>query len=232
MMGNVRDTLKEVAAAILPVTAVVVVLQIIYIRLPLEAMLQFLIGAAFVGIGFFLFLLGVTAGLLPVGEMIGKRLPKTKNIFTIVGTGFLLGLVVTIAEPDVRVLAKQIDQVSGGAIGSSVLVMSVAIGLATFVALAMIRSIFSIPIHLLLIGGYVLVFALSFFVPHEYVAISFDAGGVTTGPMAVPFILALGVGVASVLRSGSSAASEGFGLIGLASIGPILAIMLLGVLFQ
>lgn len=231
-MGNVKETIKEVAAAILPVTVVVILLQIIFMRLPLEALLQFLIGAAFVSIGFFLFLLGVTAGLLPVGEMIGKKLPKTKNIFVIVGTGFLLGLVVTIAEPDVRVLAKQIDQVSGGAIGSEILVFSVALGLATFVALAMIRSIFSIPIHLLLIAGYVLVFALSSFVPHDYVAISFDAGGVTTGPMAVPFILALGLGVASVLRSGSSAAGEGFGLIGLASIGPILAIMLLGVLFQ
>lgn len=231
-MGNVRDTFKEVAAAILPVTVVVIILQIIFIRLPLEALLQFLIGAAFVGTGFFLFLLGVTAGLLPVGEMIGKQLPKTRNVFVIVGTGFLLGLVVTIAEPDVRVLTKQINQVSNGEIGAGMLVLSVALGLAIFVALAMIRIIFSIPIHFLLIGGYVLVFALSFFVPNEFIAISFDAGGVTTGPMAVPFILALGVGVASVLRSGSSAAGEGFGLIGLASIGPILAIMLLGVLFQ
>lgn len=231
-MGNVRDTFKEVAAAILPVTVVVIILQIIFIRLPLEALLQFLIGAAFVGLGFFLFLLGVTAGLLPIGEMIGKQLPKTRNIFIIVGTGFLLGLVVTIAEPDVRVLTKQINQVSDGEIGAGMLVLSVALGLAIFVALAMIRIIFSIPIHFLLIGGYVLVFALSFFVPNEFIAISFDAGGVTTGPMAVPFILALGVGVASVLRSGSSAAGEGFGLIGLASIGPILAIMVLGVLFQ
>lgn len=231
-MENVRETFKEVAAAILPVTIVVIILQVIFIRLPLEAMLQFLIGAAFVGIGFFLFLLGVTAGLLPVGEMIGKRLPKTRNAYLIVGTGFLLGLVVTIAEPDVRVLAKQISFVSEGEIGSGILVLSVALGLAVFVALAMIRIIFSIHIHNLLIGGYVLVFALSFFVPHEFIAISFDAGGVTTGPMAVPFILALGVGVASVLRSGSSAAGDGFGLIGLASIGPILAIMLLGVFFR
>ncbi len=231
-MENVRDTFKEVAAAILPVTVVVILLQIVFIQLPLEALLQFLIGAAFVGLGFFLFLLGVTAGLLPVGEMIGKQLPKTRNIFIIVGTGFLLGFVVTIAEPDVRVLTKQINLVSDGAIGAGMLVLSVALGLAIFVALAMIRIIFSIPIHYMLIGGYVLVFTLSLFVPNEFIAISFDAGGVTTGPMAVPFILALGVGVASILRSGSSAAGEGFGLIGLASIGPILAIMILGVLFQ
>lgn len=231
-MENVKDTLKEVAAAILPVTIVVLILQLTLIRLPLEAFLQFLIGAAFVSIGFFLFLLGVTAGLLPVGEMIGKRLPRTRKKSLIIGTGFLLGLVVTIAEPDVRVLARQIDGVSHGEIPSGVLVLSVALGLAIFVALAMVRTIFSIPLHYLLIGGYALVFGLAFFVPDEYVAISFDSGGVTTGPMAVPFIMALGVGVASVLRNGSPASSEGFGLIGLASIGPILALMLLGVLFQ
>ncbi|KOF12014.1 hypothetical protein AC739_00405 [Planococcus glaciei] len=231
-MENVKDTFKEVAAAILPVTIVVIILQVALMRLPLEALLQFLVGVVFVSIGFFLFLLGVTAGLLPVGELIGKKLPKTKKSWLIIGTGFLLGLAVTIAEPDVRVLAKQIDQVSAGEISSGILVMAVALGLAIFVAAAMVRTIFSIPIHYMLIGGYVLVFALSMFVPDTFVSISFDAGGVTTGPMAVPFILALGVGVASVLRAPSASSSEGFGLIGLASIGPILAIMLLGVLFQ
>lgn len=230
-MENVKDTFKEVASAILPVTIVVIILQVALIRLPLEALLQFLIGVAFVSIGFFLFLLGVTAGLLPVGEMIGKRLPNTKKSWLIIGTGFLLGIAVTVAEPDVRVLATQIDEVSGGTISSNILILSVAFGLAIFVALAMVRTIFRIPIHYMLIGGYILVFLISMLVPEAFVAISFDAGGVTTGPMAVPFILALGVGVASVLRNGSSD-SEGFGLIGLASIGPVLAVMILGVLFR
>ncbi|PSL36409.1 uncharacterized protein DUF1538 [Planomicrobium soli] len=230
-MENVKDTFKEVASAILPVTIVVIILQVALIRLPLEALLQFLIGVAFVSIGFFLFLLGVTAGLLPVGEMIGKKLPKTKKSWLIIGTGFLLGIAVTVAEPDVRVLATQIDEVSGGTISSNILILSVAFGLAIFVALAMVRTIFRIPIHYMLIGGYILVFLISMLVPEAFVAISFDAGGVTTGPMAVPFILALGVGVASVLRNGSSD-SEGFGLIGLASIGPVLAVMILGVLFK
>ena len=230
-MDNVKDTFKEVAAAILPVAIVVIILQIALIRLPLEALLQFLIGIVFVSMGFFLFLLGVKAGLLPIGEQIGKRLPKTKKAGLIIGTGFLLGIAVTVAEPDVRVLANQIDQVSEGAISSGVLIISVSLGLALFVALAMIRTIFGIPLHYILIGGYAAVFVLSFFVPEAFVPISFDAGGVTTGPMAVPFILALGVGVATVLRTGSSSSSEGFGLIGLASIGPVLAVMLLGVFF-
>lgn len=230
-MDNVKDTFKEVAAAILPVAIVVIILQIALIRLPLEALLQFLIGVVFVSIGFFLFLLGVKSGLLPVGEQIGKLLPKTKKTWLIIGTGFLLGIAVTVAEPDVRVLANQIDQVSEGAVSSGILILSVSLGLALFVALAMIRTIFGIPLHYILIAGYAAVFILSFFVPEAFVPISFDAGGVTTGPMAVPFILALGVGVATVLRTGSSSSSEGFGLIGLASIGPVLAVMLLGVLF-
>lgn len=231
-MDSVKDTFKEVAAAILPVTIVVVILQVVILRLPLEALLQFLVGVLFVSTGFFLFLLGVNAGLLPIGEMIGRRLPKTKKSGLIIGTGFVLGIAVTVAEPDVRVLAKQIDQVSEGTISAGILILSVSLGLAIFVALAMIRTIFSIPVHYLLISGYAAVFILSLFVPEAFVPISFDAGGVTTGPMAVPFILALGIGVASVLRSGGSSSGEGFGLIGLASIGPVLAIMVLGVLFQ
>ncbi|WP_033542192.1 DUF1538 domain-containing protein [Planococcus sp. CAU13] len=231
-MENVRETFKEVAAAILPVTVVVIILQVAIIRMPMEALLQFLIGALFVSIGFFLFLLGVNAGLLPIGEMIGKRLPKTRNAWLIVGAGFLLGVVVTIAEPDLRVLAKQIDEVSEGTISATILILSVSLGLAIFVALAMIRTLFNIRLHYILIAGYASVFILSFFVPEAFVPISFDSGGVTTGPMAVPFILALGVGVASSLRSRDSKdGTEGFGLIGLASIGPVLAVMILGVIF-
>ena len=231
-MENVKSTFKEVASAILPVTIVVVLLQVLIIRLPLEALLQLLIGVIFVGTGFFLFLLGVNAGLLPIGELIGKKLPLTRKPWLIIGTGLVLGLAVTIAEPDVRVLANQIDDVSGGDISRNILILSVSVGLAIFVALAMVRTLFSIPIHYMLIGGYTLVFLLSFFVPEAFIPISFDAGGVTTGPMAVPFILALGIGVASVLRSDKPSSGEGFGLIGLASIGPIIAVMLLGVLYR
>lgn len=231
-MENVRETFKEVAAAILPVTIVVLIIQIALIRLPLESILQFLIGALFVSIGFFLFLLGVNAGLLPVGELIGKTLPKTKKPVLIVLTGFFLGFSATVAEPDLRVLARQIDLVSGGEIPSGILVFTVSLGLAIFVALALIRIIFSIPIHAMMIGSYSLIFLLSIFVPEDFMPIAFDAGGVTTGPMAVPFVLALGIGIASSLRKNSTRSGEGFGLIGLASVGPIFAIMILGVLFR
>src|SRR5690606_15586647 len=157
-MENVKETFKEVASAILPVTIVVLIIQIALIRLPLESILQFLIGALFVSIGFFMFLLGVNAGLLPVGELIGRKLPQTKKPLLIILTGFFLGFSATVAEPDLRVLARQIDLVSEGAIPSGTLVLTVSLGLAIFVALALIRILFSIPIHAMMVGSYSLVF--------------------------------------------------------------------------
>lgn len=229
-MDNIKETILEVILSILPITIVITILQFTLIWLPMDMFLQFLIGVLLVGAGLILFLLGVNIGLLPVGEMIGSALSKTKKVSLIVFFGFLLGLVVTIAEPDVRVLSSQVDQVSGGQIPMDVLILAVAIGVAIFVALAMVRIIFSINIVYLLAGGYALVFLLAAFTPSVFVPISFDAGGVTTGPLTVPFILSLGVGVASVMK-GKSSSSDGFGLVALASIGPILSVLLLGVIY-
>jgi hypothetical protein len=186
--------------------------------------------AFLVSIGLILFLLGVHIGLLPIGEMIGSALPKMGKAWLVVFWGFLLGFVATVAEPDVRVLALQVDQVANGAISRNLLIYTVALGVAIFVGLAMLRILLKIPITYLLVGGYGLIFLLAAFTPAHFVPISFDAGGVTTGPMTVPFILALGVGVASVLR-GKSASTDGFGLVALASIGPILAVLVLGVVY-
>lgn len=229
-MQTVKETVREVLFAVLPITLVVILLQFTLIWLPFYLFVQFLVGVVLVTAGLILFLLGVQLGMLPVGEHIGAALPKTGKAGLVVLFGFLLGFVVTVAEPDVRVLATQIDLVSAGAVSKSLLIYTVAFGVAIFVGLAMLRTLLGIPLPLLLVSGYILVFTLSAFTPVHYVPISFDAGGVTTGPMTVPFILALGVGVASVLR-GKSASTEGFGLVALASIGPILAVLLLGVFF-
>lgn len=161
----------------------------------MEVFFQFLAGVVFVGIGLILFLLGVQIGLLPVGEWIGSALSKTKKVGVIVGFGFILGLVVTVAEPDVRVLATQVDQVSGGDIPRNILIVAVALGVALFVGLSMLRIIFHVPITYLLAPGYGLVFLLALFTPPSFIPISFDSGGVTTGPLTVPFILSLGVGL-------------------------------------
>ncbi|MGP4063172.1 DUF1538 domain-containing protein [Halobacillus sp. H74] len=229
-MDNIKETVLEVILSILPITVVITILQFTLVWLPLEMFLQFLIGVLMVGIGLILFLLGVNIGLLPVGEMIGSALSKTKMVWLIVFFGFLLGLVVTIAEPDVRVLASQVDQVSSGAIPRDILIIAVALGVGIFVAIAMLRIIFNINIIYILAVGYSLVFLLAAFTPSHFVPISFDSGGVTTGPLTVPFILSLGVGVVTVMK-GKTSTSDGFGLVALASIGPILSVLILGVIY-
>ncbi|GGA83311.1 DUF1538 domain-containing protein [Ornithinibacillus halotolerans] len=229
-MDNIRETIKEVIMSIVPITIIITILQFTLIWLPMETFLQFLIGAFMVGLGLILFLLGVNVGLQPVGELIGSALSKTKKVWMIVLFGFILGVVVTIAEPDVRVLGTQVDSVSGGSIPQSILILSVALGVGIFVALAMLRIILNINIVYLLIVGYTIAFILALFTPATFVPISFDSGGVTTGPLTVPFILALGVGVATVIR-GKSSSSDGFGLVALASIGPIISVLLLGVIY-
>ncbi|TMN22154.1 DUF1538 domain-containing protein [Lentibacillus cibarius] len=229
-MDNIKETVLEVIYSIAPIALVITLLQFTIIWLPMEAFIQFLIGVLFVGVGLILFLLGVNVGLLPVGEMIGSALTKTKKLWVIIMFGFLLGVVVTIAEPDVRVLSSQIENVSSGAIPQSMLILAVALGVGIFVGLAMLRIIFNISIVYLLAGGYALIFLIAAFTPSYFVPISFDSGGVTTGPLTVPFVLALGVGVATVIR-GKTASSDGFGLVGLASIGPILSVLILGVIY-
>jgi hypothetical protein len=229
-MQNIKETVQEVVYAVLPITAVVIILQFTLIWLPMEVFLQFLVGVVMVSMGLIFFLVGAHLGLLPVGEMIGAALPKMGKAWLVVFFGILLGFVVTIAESDVRVLATQVDLVSGGDISKSLLIYTVALGVAIFVGLAMLRIILSIPLTYLIVGGYGLIFLVAAFTPAHYVPISFDAGGVTTGPMTVPFILALGVGVATVL-GGKSASTDGFGLVALASIGPVLAVLILGVIF-
>ncbi len=229
-MNSIKKTAIEVILAVMPVTVVVFLLQLTIMRLPWAEFSQFIVGVVMVSAGLILFLLGVHYGLLPVGELIGSILPKQGKVWMVIFFGFLFGFVVTMAEPDVRVLALQVDMVSGGQVSRNLLIVAVALGVAFFVGISMMRIIFNIPLTYILMVGYGIVFLLASFTPSHFVPISFDAGGVTTGPLTVPFVLALGVSVASVM-GGRTASSDGFGLIALASIGPILTVMLLGVFF-
>lgn len=228
---NVKETVLEVVYAVIPITVLVTVLQLTVGKLPAETFFNFICGAVMVMLGLILFLLGVKAGFLPIGEMVGSSMVSKGKLWIILFFGFIIGFVVTVAEPDVQVLAWQVDSVSEGTIGKGIIVSVIALGVAIFVALALLRIFLKIPINYLLIGGYALVFILAMITAPEFVAVSFDAGGVTTGPMTVPFILALGVGVASVTGK-SRSSDDSFGLVGLASIGPILAVLLLGVFYR
>ncbi len=230
-MDEIKEIAKEIIQAVVPVAVLVIIIQLMLFEEPLLVIAQFLVGVVFVTLGLGLFLLGVKVGLLPLGEIIGSELPQKGTFFTILLAVLFLGIAVTVAEPDVRILAHQIDLVSEGEISKNILINFVALGVGIFMVIAVARVFLGIKIKYILIVGYTMVFALSLFVPPNYVPISFDAGGVTTGPMTVPFILALGVGLTSVLGGGKSTLSDSFGYVALASIGPVLAVMLLGVIY-
>lgn len=229
-MDHIKEAAWEIFQAVLPIIALVVVLILIFISSPLPVIVQFLAGAFMVTTGLGLFLLGVKVGLLPLGEAIGAELPQWGSMPLILFFVAILGVAITVAEPDVRVLAAKVDIVSEGAVSRHLLIAAVAIGVGIALIVAVARVVWSVPLGYILVVGYLAVFALSYFVPPHFVPISFDSGGVTTGPMTAPFILALGVGFASVL-GGKSSLADSFGYVALASIGPVLAVMLLGVIF-
>jgi hypothetical protein len=228
MKHQFYEILREVFTSVFPITLTVLILQVVLIGSTLQEIGTFLLSAVMVGLGFSLFLMGVKIGMLPMGESIGADLPKHGSIIFIIVATFFLSFLVTIAEPDVRVLTSVIDSVSGEEISRSGLIFVIAFGVAFFMVVSMLRVIYNVSLRYLFAAGYLLVIITSQFVSPQYLAISYDAGGVTTGPMTVPVILALGLGISAVL-GGRSALSDGFGFIGLASIGPILGVMLLGV---
>lgn len=229
MLRVIKEITLEVFQAILPLTIGVIAINFLFIRMPAPVLIQFIFGAVMVIGGMILFLLGVRLGILPMGEAVGSELPKRRFVPYILAVAFLMGFSVTVAEPDVMVLSDQVNTVSGGSISNTLLVGVIAVGVGFFVAAAILRIILGFPITYMLAGGYIAIIILSFFAPPEFVPVAFDAGGVTTGPVTVPVILALGIGFSSVL-AGRSTLSDGFGLIGLASIGPVIGVMLMGVI--
>lgn len=228
MLSEARETFKEVLQAVAPIALIVLLVLALLIRSSPEELADYILGVLMLTAGIALFLIGVKNGLLPMGEAIGSDLPKHGSIYLVILTAFFFGFLATVAEPDVRVLTNMVELVSNGGIPRDPMIISIAVGVGLFVALAMFRIVLGVPIAWLFTGGYAIVILLSFFTSQDYLQIAYDAGGVTTGPLTVPFILALGIGLSSVL-AGRSALTDGFGLIGLASIGPIIGIMLMGI---
>lgn len=228
MTDEIKKEFSEVISSVGPVSVVVLLFLLFISRTQL---LNFFVGLIMVILGITLFLLGINLGFLPFGEAIGSELPMRGSLSFLLILSFIIGFITTIAEPDVRILASQVDYVSGGAIPQFLLILSISFGIGVFISLAMLRMVYGIGFPYLFISGYIIIILLSLFTPESFVAVAFDAGGVTTGPVTVPIILSLGIGVSSVL-GGKSALSDGFGLMGLASMGPIISVMLLGVLYS
>lgn len=224
--SNIREKFKETIKAVFPIIAIVLLLCFTIAPISPSIVLMFLIGGVLLIIGMLLFNVGVDISMTPMGERVGTTMTKSKNIFVMVFLSFLLGAMITISEPDLQVLAGQVSSIP-----NMVLILAVAAGVGCFLVLALLRMLFGIPLSHMLLVFYGIVFLLSYFVPKDFLAVAFDSGGVTTGPMTVPFIMALGVGI-SAIRSDKRAADDSFGLVALCSIGPILAVLILSMIYH
>ena len=231
---NIFAKFKETAFSVLPVMIVVVLLGLTIAPLHLGTMTRFVLGGILVIFGLTLFLLGVDIGILPIGERSGAALTAKRSLKLLLAAAFSIGFIVTVAEPDVQVLADQVRAIAPG-VSKWGLILMIAVGVGFFVALGILRTVLSIPLNILLTVSYIGVFALAFCAPATFQGVAFDSGGATTGPMTVPFIMALGVGVAAVRsktgKNGkiASSAEDSFGLTGIASIGPVLAVIVYGI---
>ena len=224
--SKLNEKLQESLAAVLPILAIVLILSFTIAPLPTSVLMAFLFGAVLLVVGMMFFSLGAELAMSPMGERVGACITKTRRVGIMLTLGFLLGFLITISEPDLQVLANQVQ-----AVPNMVLIVTVAVGVGLFLCFAMLRMLLSVPLNTMLVGFYIVVFVLAMFVPKDFLAVAFDSGGVTTGPMTVPFIMAMGVGV-SAIRSDKHSANDSFGLVALCSVGPILAVLLLGILFQ
>ena len=225
MRKKLAQKIHESLAAVLPITIIVALLAFTIVPVELGAMNLFLMGAVMLVVGMGLFTLGADMAMMPMGTYLGGYLTKARKLPLMVIVAFLMGVMITVAEPDLSVLARQVPQVP-----DAVVVWSVALGVGLFLAAALMRIVFQKSLRLMLLILYGAVFLLSCFTSPDYFSVAFDSGGVTTGPMTVPFILALGIGVAGV-RGGKNAQDDSFGLVSLCSVGPILAVMVMGIFY-
>lgn len=218
--------LKESITSVLPITTLVLLLNYTIIPMPTGTVIMFIIGSLLLIIGMGLFTLGTDVSMMIIGERIGSYLAKSGKLKLMITLGFLMGVIITIAEPDLQVLARQTPGVP-----DLVIILSVSLGVGLFLVIALLRTLFQIKLSIILIILYSFVFLLAVFVPDNFIPVAFDSGGVTTGPMTVPFIMALGIGMASI-RSDKSSQEDSFGLVALCSVGPIIAVLLVGIFFR
>ena len=224
-----KEKIMEAFSSVFPITAIVLIISVVLTPMPSGTILMFLAGAALLIIGMGFFMLGADMAMMPMGEGVGVELTKSSKVFLIIIVTLVIGFIISIAEPDLQVLGRQTP-----AIDSWVLIATVSVGVGLFLVIAVLRILIRIPLSILLLIFYVIIFAVALLAPdyiNTFIPVAFDSGGVTTGPITVPFILAVGIGVASV-RADKDSQDDSFGLVALCSVGPILAVLLLGIYYK
>ncbi|UJF15360.1 DUF1538 domain-containing protein [Jeotgalibaca sp. MA1X17-3] len=222
------EKLKEVLQAVLPITLLVVFLHFTLAPLPQMEFSHFLVGALLIVIGLSIFLFGVDIGITPIGNFLGKGIARSNSLKFVLVMGLLLGFFISIAEPDLIILAGQVEEVTGSAISSILLLVTVSIGVAALMTLGLFRIVYRYPLRNVFLIIYIAIFILAYFSSSDLFAIAFDASGSTTGALTVPFMLALALGVSSLNRDSASSEIDSFGLVGISSSGAILAVLVLG----
>jgi hypothetical protein len=224
------EKLKEVSYAVLPITLIVLILNFTVTPLGASTFIRFLIGALLIILGLSIFLFGVDIGVSPIGQSMGAALAKTNKLWIVGVAGLILGFFISIAEPDLHILAGQVDSVTAGLISKLSIVVIVSIGIAVMIAFGLIRIVYNVPLYQVLTVLYLIIFVLSLFTSSEFLAISFDASGATTGALTVPFILALALGVSALKKNTKASEKDSFGLVAIASAGAIISVMVMSII--
>lgn len=224
-MTKLKEKINESLSSVLPITIIVFTLSITITPMPIGTILLFMFGAAMLVVGVGFFSLGAEMSMIPMGDGIGHALIANKNKIFILLLTFAIGFIITVAEPDLTVLAHQVP-----AVPDNILIWTVAVGVGFFLIISLLRVIFKLSLKYLLIILYPLVFTLAYFSLDSFLAVAFDSGGVTTGPITVPFIMALGVGIANLHSNPKE--EDNFGMVALCSIGPIIAVLILGIIYN
>lgn len=229
-MNIILSKIKDVSISIIPITVLVLILNFTLTPMDTPLIVRFLIGSLLVVIGLTIFLLGVDIGITPLGSLTGSSLAKTNKLWLVLIAGLVLGFFISIAEPGLMVLADQVGIISSNQItGSSILVI-VSIGLGIMVAIGFLRIFYNIPLFKVLFVLYLIIFGLAIFTSREFLAISFDASGATTGVLAVPFLLSLSAGISKLKKDSKASEKDSFGLVAIASTGAITSLMILGII--
>lgn len=221
---------KEVLSSVIPIILIVVILNFTLTPLETPIFIRFLIGAIFLMIGLTIFLIGVDIGITPIGNHMGKALARTNKLWLVAIAGLILGFFISVAEPDLHILAGQVDSVSSGLISKGSIVVIVSIGIAIMLSAGLARIVYNFQLYKLLTIIYSIIFILACISSREFLAISFDASGATTGALTVPFILALGIGVSKLKKDSKASENDSFGLVAIASTGAIISVMIMSII--
>lgn len=231
ILSGITGIIEDVFIALLPLLIIFVIFQITRLKLPKRHFHNILKGFIFAFVGLVFFLQGVQIGFLPIGEYMGKVIGATSYNWVLIPIGFVLGLVITLAEPGVKVLNIEVEKFSGGAINKKIMLGFLSIGVAIAIALSMLKILTGISLWYFIVPGYIIAFLLTRNVSKTFIAIAFDSAGVTTGPMIVTFISSLSIGFASTI-AGRDPVLDGFGMVSLVALTPVLSVLILGFLYE